>query len=251
MSNTNIHINSQNDRELDLIDKINKSSELNNMLLNLFYTVSHNLNAYTSNIKMLLDLIDLEDDPAENRANLGHLRTVSNDLNKTITDLSQIVYVHNNLEVIKEQLNLNQYLKKIKNVIDGYTVEDRLRFINNVPDDAFVYHNPAYLESILLNFSTNAIKYAHPDRFPVIEFSFFTEPHNSKVLVIKDNGLGIDLKRYGDSLFGLNQTFHQHGNANGIGLYITKYQIEAMKGMVTVESKVGEGTTFKIHFSEK
>ncbi|MCF6133234.1 sensor histidine kinase [Flavobacterium wongokense] len=236
---------------MELIDKINKSSELNNMLLNLFYTVSHNLNAYTSNIKMLLDLIDLEDDPAENRTNLDHLRSVSNDLNKTITDLSQIVYVQNNLDVIKEQLNLNQYLKKIKNVIDGYAVDDRLRFVNNVPDDAFVYFNPAYLESILLNFSTNAIKYAHPERFPEVEFSFFTEIDGSKILMIKDNGLGIDLERYGDALFGLNQTFHQHENANGIGLYITKYQIEAMKGMIAVESKVGEGTTFKIHFKDK
>ena len=232
-----------------MLEKLTKSNQLNSMLLNLFYTVSHNLNAYTSNIKMLLDLIDLEEDPAENRINLNHLRGVSQDLNKTITDLSQIVYVQNNLDVIKEQLNVNEYLKKVKNMIDGYTVEDRLRFVNHIPDEAFVNYNPAYLESILLNFSTNAIKYAHPDRFPTIEFDFVAENDN-KILTIRDNGLGIDLDRYGDSLFGLNQTFHQHENANGIGLYITKYQVEAMKGMIEVESKVGEGTTFKIHFRE-
>lgn len=249
MSDSNTFMASQKDREIDLLDKIARSSQLNGMLLNLFYTVSHNLNAYTSNIKMLLDLIDLEEDPAENRTNLNHLRTVSNDLNKTITDLSQIVYVQNNLDVVKEPLSLNQYLKKVKNVIDGYSVEDRLRFVNNISEEAFVYHNPAYLESILLNFCTNAIKYAHPDRFPVIEFNFFNKK-DSKILTIKDNGQGIDLKRYGDSLFGLNQTFHQHENANGIGLYITKYQIEAMKGMITVDSKIGEGTTFTIVFKE-
>lgn len=247
MGDTHIHNTSQTDREMEIMERLAKSNDLNSMLLNLFYTVSHNLNSYTANIKMLLDLIDLEDDPAENRKNLDHLRTVSNGLNKTITDLSQIVYVQNNLDIIKERLNLNEYLNKVKNVIDGFTVEDRLRFMNNVPDSAFVNHNPAYLESILLNFSTNAIKYAHPDRFPMIAFDF-SEKDN--VLTIKDNGLGIDLERFGDSLFGLNQTFHQHENANGIGLYITKYQIEAMKGMVTVESKVGIGTTFKIHFSE-
>lgn len=233
--------------ELDLTEKLTTSNNLNTMLLNLFYTVSHNLNSYTANIKMLLDLIDLEEDPIENRKNLDYLRTVSNDLNKTITDLSQIVYVQNNLEIIKERLNLNEYLNKVKKVIDGYSVEDRLRFVNNVPDSVFVNHNPAYLQSILLNFCTNAIKYAHPERFPVMEFDFSLEDNT---LTIKDNGLGIDLKRYGNSLFGLNKTFHQQENANGIGLYITKYQIEAMKGMITVESKVGEGTTFKIQFSE-
>lgn len=249
MSNILANTASQKQRELELTDKINKSSELNNMLLNLFYTVSHNLHAYTGNIKMILDLIDSEDDPIENKILLGHLRTVSNDLNKTITDLSQIVYVQNNLEVIKGQLNLSEYLKKIMNVIDAYTVEKRVKFINNVPDDVYVNYNPAYLESILLNFSTNAIKYAHPDRFPELEFSFSTEG-DSKVLTIADNGLGIDLERYGDSLFGLNQTFHQHENANGIGLYITKYQIEAMKGMIAVDSKVGQGTTFKVYFKD-
>lgn len=249
MSNTQPYSISHKDRELELLNKISKSNELNSMLLNLFYTVSHNLNSYTSNIKMLLDLIDFEENPIENRMNLNYLRTVSNDLNKTITELSQIVYVQNNLDFVKEELNLNQYLKKVKNIIDGYTVDDRVRFINHVPDDAFINHNPAYLESILLNFSTNAIKYAHPDRFPVIEFSFSVE-NDRKILTIADNGLGIDLERYGDSLFGLNQTFHQHEKANGIGLYLTKYQIEAMKGKVSVKSKVGEGTTFKIHFSE-
>lgn len=236
-------------REAELIEKIAKSSELNNMLLNLFYTFSHNLNTYTGNIKMLLDLIDMESDPIENRINLNHLRTVSNDLNKTITDLSQIVYVQNNLEVAKKKLNLCECLNKVKNVIDGYSIDDKLRFVNRVPDDAFVMHHPAYLESILLNFSTNAIKYAHPDRFPTVEFTFAVE-NKKKVLSIKDNGVGIDLERHGNSLFGLNQTFHQHADANGYGLYITKYQIEAMDGKVSVTSKVGEGTTFRIHFNE-
>jgi len=46
------------------------------------------------------------------------------------------------------------------------------------------------------------------------------------------------------------KTFHKHKNANGIGLYITKNQIESMNGIITVESKVDEGTTFKITFCD-
>ena len=249
LNNKQAYNASPKEREVEFTDKIARSSELNNMLLNLFYTFSHNLNTYTGNIKMLLDIIDAESDPIENRINLNHLRTVSNDLNKTIADLSQIVYVQNNLDIAKMPLNLNECLRKVKNIIDGYSIDDKLRFINTVPENAFVVHNPAYLESILLNFSTNAIKYAHPDRFPVIEFSFAVE-QGKKVLSIKDNGLGIDLQKHGDALFGLNQTFHQHENSSGYGLYITKYQIEALQGKVSVASTVGEGTTFKIHFNE-
>lgn len=248
MSKTHTYTTSQKKRELELADKLAQYGELNGMLLNLFYTVFHNLNTYTGNIKMLLDLMDSED-AIENEAALGHLRCVSDDLNKTIADLSQIMYVRNKIDISKETLNLNQYLNKINNVINGYHNESKVRFINNVPDAAVVIFNPAYLESILLNFCTNAIKYAHPDRFPTVAFNLVTE-NNKQVLTIRDNGLGIDLERFGDSLFGLNQTFHQHENSNGFGLYITKYQIESMKGMVSVDSKVGEGTTFKIHFCE-
>lgn len=249
MSDTNIFKGSQIDNEVDLADKLATITRLNDMLLNLFYTVSHNLNSYTANIKMIAELIDTEDEVSEQKVMMNHLRTMSNDLNKTLVDLSQVVYIQNNEVVVKQSLNLNEYLKKVTNIINGYNNNPKMIVINTIPDDVFVMHNPAYLESILLNFCTNAIKYAHPERFPVVEFGF-SKVNGEKVLTIEDNGLGIDLERYGKSLFGLNKTFHQHENANGIGLYLTKYQIEVMKGTISVESKVGEGTTFKIHFSE-
>ncbi|MEP6930762.1 MAG: ATP-binding protein, partial [Flavobacterium sp.] len=63
-------------------------------------------------------------------------------------------------------------------------------------------------------------------------------------------GLGIDLAVYGDLLFGMYKTFHKHEEARGIGLYITRNQIEAMKGSVFVESEVGAGTSFKIVFND-
>ena len=67
---------------------------------------------------------------------------------------------------------------------------------------------------------------------------------------IEDNGIGIDLKRNGDKIFGMYKTFHKNENAQGIGLYITKIQIEAMKGEISVKSKVGVGTSFRIIFND-
>jgi signal transduction histidine kinase len=71
------------------------------------------------------------------------------------------------------------------------------------------------------------------------------------VLSIQDNGQGIDMVKYGEKLFGMYKTFHENEDARGIGLFITKNQIEAMNGKVSVESEVDHGTTFKIHFNEK
>ena len=46
------------------------------------------------------------------------------------------------------------------------------------------------------------------------------------------------------------KTFHQHNDSRGIGLFISKNQIEAMKGKFVLKSKVDKGTTFNIYFKE-
>ena len=72
-----------------------------------------------------------------------------------------------------------------------------------------------------------------------------------KVLSISDNGLGIDLKKHKNALFGMYKTFHKNQNARGIGLFITKNQVEAMGGKIEVSSELNKGTTFKIYFDEE
>ncbi|RVT78210.1 HAMP domain-containing histidine kinase [Flavobacterium sufflavum] len=238
-----------NKKELKLIQTIKLYSEHNNRLLNFTHITSHNLNTHSGNIKQLLDLIETEKNVQLRKEYLNHLRTVSNDLNETIAHLSQIINIQNNLNVIKEPLDLNSYLEKTRKLINNYGLENKVTIINKVPKGSIINFNSAYLESVLLNFSTNAVKYAHPNRFPVITFDFFIE-NQKKVLTINDNGLGIDLEKHGNLLFGMYKTFHKHENANGIGLYITKNQIESMKGQINVESKVNEGTTFKIIFND-
>ena len=105
------------------------------------------------------------------------------------------------------------------------------------------------MESILLNFTTNAIKYSDKNRPTVIRYTYAIED-GKKTLSISDNGLGIDLEKYGSYLFGMYKTFHKHEEARGLGLHITKNQIESMSGKVTVTSEVGVGTTFKIYFKD-
>ena len=246
---THTDISLQKEKELELIKTMKLYSDQNDRLLNFSHIVSHNLNSHSGNIKVLLDMIDSEGSFDKNRKNLDYLRAVSDDLNETIANLSQIVNIQNNVNIIRESLELNVYLEKTLNIISVYSHENKATIINNIPKGAVVNFNPAYLESVLLNFSTNAIKYAHPDRFPIIEFDFFIEK-NKKVLTITDNGLGIDLEKYGNMLFGMYKTFHKHEKAHGVGLYIAKNQIESMNGKVTVESTVGVGSTFKIIFSD-
>src|SRR5690606_23382072 len=106
---------------------------------------------------------------------------------------------------------------------------------------------PEYLESILLNLITNAIRYKHQGRKPVIFIQTYMV-NDHPYMEVSDNGMGIDLDQYGDKMFGMYKTFHRNPDAKGIGLFITRNQVETMGGSISVTSTVNIGTTFKIKF---
>ncbi|MCC9016895.1 MULTISPECIES: PAS domain-containing protein [Flavobacterium] len=247
---THTDVSLQKEKELELLKTMKLYSDQNSRLVNFSHIVSHNLNTQAGNIKSILDFIDADVDKQTVNEMLEHLRTVSNDLNDTIANLTQIVKTQSNINIAVAPLKLSEYIEKTISTIRGYDKDKKVTIVNNVPRYLTINFNPAYLESVLLNFTTNAIKYAHPDRDPVIVFDFSIEPDGYKSLKITDNGLGIDLAVYGDLLFGMYKTFHKNQEARGIGLYITRNQIEAMKGSISVESTVGVGTSFKIIFND-
>ena len=92
---------------------------------------------------------------------------------------------------------------------------------------------------------TNSIKYRSPDRKPVIKVRSAKIRHHI-YLYFEDNGMGIDLNKYGDSIFGMYKTFHQNPDAKGIGLFMTRNQIEALGGSIDVSSEVNVGTRFTV-----
>ncbi len=104
-----------------------------------------------------------------------------------------------------------------------------------------------YLTSILYNLLSNALKYSSHDQ--PTEITITTQLKvGAVVLTVKDNGSGIDLERYRDKIFNLNQYFHEGYDSKGVGLYLTRTQVESMGGRITVESAPGKGSTFTIYF---
>src|SRR5690606_24852587 len=104
-----------------------------------------------------------------------------------------------------------------------------------------------YAESILHNFISNALKYRSSERNPQIEVKTWEESEDI-YLAVADNGLGMDLNAVGDKLFGLYKTFHVHKQAKGMGMYLTKMQVEALGGKITVASEPDKGTMFTVSF---
>lgn len=237
-------------KEEKLKKLISVTSKQNEKLLNFAHIVSHDLRSHSANFSMLLDFLTHEKDEIEKQKILGMLTSASDNLLETLDNLNEVVDISSKSGLEKKPIQLTKALRSVKQNLAMNLTKHNVKLFNKIDSKVFVNVVPAYLESILMNFLTNAIKYKSPNRRPEITLRTVIE-NGYTVLSIQDNGLGIDLDKYGDKLFGMYKTFHDTVDARGIGLYITKNQIEAMNGKVSVESEVDQGTTFKIYFSEK
>lgn len=235
-------------RELQLNETLDIISQQNKSLLNFAHIVSHNLRNHAGTISMILELLNMEDSKEEKDKLIKQLETASARLKGTIADLNEIIDEQYKSGTAEKEMNLSECFEKTRQILTTEIKEHEVEFKTDIPEDLNFTYNPAYLESILLNLTTNAIKYRHPDCKPVIELK--AEEKDGHVhLIFRDNGKGIDLDKFGKKLFGMYQTFHGNENAKGIGLFITKNQIETMGGSIDVESEPGKGTTFNIQLN--
>lgn len=222
-------------------------TEQNKRLLNFSYIVSHNLRSHASNILGISTLIESAKNDTDRNEMIELLKQVAENLNETLLNLNNIVNIQTQIDLIVEPLSIHNYIITTLTNLNAQILFKKAVIINKVDERIVVHYNRAYLESILLNLISNALRYSHPDRKPVISFTCFEE-QGQLVLCIADNGLGIDLKKHGDKMFGIYQTFNGNADARGFGLFISKNQVEAMGGKIEVASELNKGTTFKIYF---
>lgn len=224
------------------------TAKQNESLLNFAHIVSHNLRSHATNLSMITDfLLTDKIGDAEREKALGMLGKAAAGLNETIEHLNEVVLVKATMNNKLRTLNLSDLLKKVLFDLEAIIRENHTRIEVGLPDNLKVSGVAAYVESILLNMITNAIKYRHPDRENRIRIQA-KEQGEFVEICFSDNGQGIDLERHGAKLFGMYKTFHKHKDAKGIGLFITKNQLESMGGSIRVESQVGKGTSFIVQF---
>lgn len=238
-------------RNIDNLEILAARIEKKRKILESFtYIVSHNLRSPVSNLAALLNLLKEEKDDDMRTIFIQKIDIAFENLSNTVTDLTNAVRIRQDTEIPKEELffqdilskhiiNLEMQIKKTASTIDyDFNACEKI----NYPK--------VYLESIFLNLLTNAIKYRSPKRAPKIIFKSYIDKDGMISLTCEDNGLGINLEKHGEKLFGLNKTFHEHPDAKGTGLFITKNQIETMGGSIYAESEVDKGTKFIIHFND-
>ncbi|SDH04483.1 sensor histidine kinase [Winogradskyella thalassocola] len=225
------------------------TEDQNKRLLNFAQIVSHNLRSHYGNLDMLLDIVKMDLPETTDNEIFPLICLAVSHLGETVENLNEVAAINIQKDLKTEPLNLLENFNRAYSSISALIIDSKTTISINIEPDIVVKAVPAYLDSILLNFLTNAVKYKKPSEPAKIEINTSTN-NNFVVLEIRDYGQGIDLVKYGEKLFGMYKTFHKHEDSRGLGLFITKNQVEAIGGKIEVESEVNEGTTFYIYLKK-
>ncbi|QXP58162.1 PAS domain S-box protein [Cellulophaga sp. HaHa_2_95] len=236
-------------KEEQLTRLINVSALQNKKLLNFAHIVSHNLRSHTANFSMLLGFLIKEKEEDEREKLLSMLIGASDNLLETIDNLNEVLEINSNPLQEKKNIHANTKIDFVKKNLNSLIKNKGALIINNISNDVYIKGVPSYVNNILISIISNAIRFGENKTGNKVELSA-DKIKGYTILVIKDNGIGIDLEKNKDKIFGMYKTFHQLEKSRGVSLYIARNQIEAMHGKFVIASKVGQGTTFKIYFNE-
>ena len=243
-------ITEQKNQEKEKEQLIAELTQNNKDLRQFSYITSHNLRAPLSNLIGLLNLIqEINIENEELQIIIDGFSKSTKLLNETISDLGKVVIIRDNPSIKKEHINVLESIRNVLGQINILIEQNNPELIIAVDENDMIYSHKAYLESILLNLLTNALKYRSIERRSKILIQLNQNTDNTE-LIFEDNGIGIDLKKYKDKLFGLYQRFHNYPDSKGLGLYLVRSQIESMGGTISIESEVNKGTRFTIIFKK-
>jgi signal transduction histidine kinase len=245
LNESNLNLSSLVDEKTEKLKASNEELISHNSELQHFSnTVSHNLRGPVANILGLANLFDLDKSENANAELTEHIKSSAESLDNTLKDLNKIIDIRNHLFQIKENVFFSEEFDKVKEVLKGKIKSYDAKISIDFKEDS-LYCIRSYMNSIMYNLLSNALKYRDAERTCEINVSTYAENGNL-ILAIEDNGIGIDLEKYGHQVFGMYKRFHDHIDGKGLGLFLTKQQVESLGGKIILESTPGVGTKFTV-----
>lgn len=242
------NINTEKEREIKLKQSLNIIEGHNKRLYSFADIVSHNLRSQVCNLQLSVTLFETNNLDSNQLELFNNFNEIIGNLGGTLGHLNEILTIQSSANHDVKMVSLETSLNKVTTSIRSLITRSKTLIYTDFSEVEALDYLECYMESILFNFITNAIKYKHPDRDPEINIFTFEE-EGIPYLAIKDNGRGIDLEKDGDKVFKMNTSFNPDEDAKGLGLFLVKSQVESLGGNVTVESKLEKYTKFTIQLS--
>jgi len=239
------------ERTAQLQQKNQELLNFNQQLEGFAYIIAHNLRAPVASmlgLKMIFN--DATFDTPDNRYIIEKMFESASKLEETINDLNLILKVRRTIDEIKEQISIANEVKKALFALRDDIQKSGIVIKNEIPENIFIFGIKPYVESIFFNLISNGIKYRDTQKEQSFIILRGIENENNVQIEVEDNGLGMDISKGTDKIFGLYKrlTTDMSIEGKGIGLYLVKTQIEVMGGSIFVESEPYKGTKFILQF---
>ncbi len=228
------------------LKKINEELIFRNEQLDKYvYVISHNIRGPVATLIGLIDLLEHETDNGKITMIVNNMGKTTQKLDEVIIDLNKVLSAKNIVKDAKENVNLKLLMEDVCQILSHEIKQVHANTILDFNGVNQLYTIKSYLHSVFFNLLSNAIKYRN-ENVP-LEIKISSVAKNDGIeIYFSDNGLGIDLATNREKIFGLYKRFHIHVEGKGLGLHLSKSQIEALGGTIAVESEVNKGTSFII-----
>ena len=233
----------------ELMRKNKELHRMNTDLDNFVYTASHDLKAPISNLEGLILLLksDLGAELGKHQEVITRIDNSINRLNSIIfdlTDVTRLKYEESRVEVV----SLDELVAEVEGSLENLFYASNAVLEKDFSGFDKLSYSRKNLRSILFNLISNAIKYASPERRPLIRIK--TERRGKQyILSVEDNGLGIE-EKHKQKIFSMYRRLHTHVEGTGLGLYLVKRILENSEDRIEVESQPGKGSIFRLYFHQ-
>ncbi len=236
------------------IEDITEIVKLENMRRDFVANVSHELKTPLTSINGFVEtLIMNEDLPVEKRNRfLAIIQKESNRLKRLIEDILLLSSIENKNNLVTENVLLYDVFKEIYEMVSYIANSKKIDLYYNFEDKEIVVQAYTdYLKQLLLNLIDNAIKYTpEGGKVTINQFTL----NDDIVIEVIDNGVGIpkeDQSKIFQRFYRVDKARSRSVGGTGLGLAITKHIAHSLKGSISVESKLGEGSKFIVKLPKK
>lgn len=231
------------------LEKINHELVQQNQRLNQYsYIISHDLRGPIVTLLGLVTLFENNKEGFFREEIIGYIKTSANHLDNIIKDLNMVLS-QTGKDLNKDTVDLAAELKTVTDLLRTQIESVKISLNTDFTKIQTIYTVKSFIQSILLNLMSNAIKYKRKDVPLEINITTDITPDKHIRLSFADNGMGFDLQKNRDKVFNIYKRFHPQIEGKGLGLHLVKTQLELMKGRIEVESEVNKGTTFHIYLT--
>ena len=241
--------------ELEILIEKNKAEKDNRLKSEFISNLSHEIRTPMNGIIGFSGFLDNPDLTMEKKKH--YIRIIQNSghqLLRIVEDLIEISRLETKQVVaVEDSFCFNEMLFDLFTVFDLRAKENKtpLYLKRGLSDEASTIHSDrSKLIKIISNLIDNALKFTNDG---YIEFGYFIHEGNLRIYV-EDTGVGIAIQRQ-ENIFDRfskeNNELSNNASGLGLGLSIAKKNTELLKGVISVKSKKGKGTTFFVDIPYK